>query len=238
MNKFHEIFLDLEQKILDNEYPPQSLLPSENQLIKIYGVSRETVRKALNLLTNAGYIQKKQGKGSFVLDFKRFDFPLSGLTSFKELQQTQAITNETIVTTLKKATVSPTVQKLTSWDKSAEIWELVRQRRIDGEVVILDKDFLLTDIVAELPIEKAEDSIYEYFENDLNLEIAYAKKEIEVEPVTKEMKDLMDLRPEDTHVIAVKSLVFLEDTRCFEYTESYHRLDKFRFVEFARRRKV
>jgi GntR family trehalose operon transcriptional repressor len=89
-----------------------------------------------------------------------------------------------------------------------------------------------------LPIEKAEDSIYEYFENELNLEIAYAKKEIEVEPVTKEMKDLMDLRPEDTHVIAVKSLVFLEDTRCFEYTESYHRLDKFRFVEFARRRKV
>jgi GntR family trehalose operon transcriptional repressor len=65
LNKFHEIFLDLEQKILANEYPPQSLLPSENQLIKIYGVSRETVRKALNLLTNAGYIQKKTGKRLF-----------------------------------------------------------------------------------------------------------------------------------------------------------------------------
>ena len=163
---------------------------------------------------------------------------MSGLTSFKELQQTQAITNKTIVTTLEKATVSPTVQKLTGWEKSAEIWKLVRQRKIDGEVVILDKDFLLAEIIHELPLEKAEDSIYEYFENELNLEIAYAKKEIEVEPVTKEMKDLMNLRPEDTHVIAVKSLVFLEDTRCFEYTESYHRLDKFRFVEFARRRKI
>ena len=50
MNKFKEIFLDLEQKILSNEYPPHSLLPSENQLIKMYSVSRETVRKALNLL--------------------------------------------------------------------------------------------------------------------------------------------------------------------------------------------
>ena len=37
MNKFKEIFLDLEQKILANEYPPHSLLPSENQLIKTYG---------------------------------------------------------------------------------------------------------------------------------------------------------------------------------------------------------
>ena len=59
MNKFNEIFLDLEQKILAKEYPPHSLLPSENQLIKIYGVSRETIRKALNLLTTEGYIQKR-----------------------------------------------------------------------------------------------------------------------------------------------------------------------------------
>ena len=51
MNKFNEIFLDLEQKILDQQYPPHTLLPSENQLIQIYGVSRETIRKALNLLT-------------------------------------------------------------------------------------------------------------------------------------------------------------------------------------------
>ncbi|MDN6142406.1 MAG: GntR family transcriptional regulator, partial [Tetragenococcus halophilus] len=86
MNKFKEIFLDLEQKILSEEYPPHSLLPSENQLIKLYDVSRETVRKALNLLRNAGYIQKKQGKGSIVLDIHRLDFPISGLTSFKELQ--------------------------------------------------------------------------------------------------------------------------------------------------------
>ena len=64
MNKFNEIFLDLEQKILAKEYPPHSLLPSENQLIKIYGVSRETIRKALNLLTTEGYIQKTR---------KRFD---------------------------------------------------------------------------------------------------------------------------------------------------------------------
>ena len=42
MNKFNEIFLDLEQKILDQQYPPHTLLPSENQLIQIYGVSRET----------------------------------------------------------------------------------------------------------------------------------------------------------------------------------------------------
>ncbi|MGO3732353.1 MAG: trehalose operon repressor [Vagococcus sp.] len=235
MNKFKEIFLDLEEKIINHEYPPHTLLPSENQLIKMYGVSRETIRKALNLLTNAGYIHKKQGKGSIVLDSNRFDFPISGLTSYKELQENQRIPSETIVVELKKIAVSPDINKMTEWPVASEIWKLVRQRKIDGEVAILDKDYLVSDIIPELPKEKAEDSIYAYFENELGLEIAYAQKEITVDPVTKEMRDLMDLHGDD-HVVSVKSLVYLEDTRCFEFSESIHRLDKFRFVEFARRR--
>lgn len=238
MNKFKEIFLDLEQKILSNEYPPHSLLPSENQLIKMYSVSRETVRKALNLLKNAGYIQKKQGKGSIVLDLNRFDFPISGLTSFKELQDTQRIPSETKVVEIRKIAVSPKLHGITGWPVASEAWKLVRQRKIDGEVVILDKDYLDASIIEELPERRAQDSIYDYFENDLGLEIAYAQKEITVDPVNKELRDLMDLHPDDQHVVTVRSLVYLEDTRCFEYTESIHRLDKFRFVDFARRRKI
>lgn len=238
MNKFKEIFLDLEQKILSKEYPPHTLLPSENQLIKVYGVSRETIRKALNLLRDAGYIQKKQGKGSIVLDLNRFDFPISGLTSFREIQNAQQIPSETTVVEIRKIAVSPTLHEITDWPVAAEAWRLIRQRRIEGEVVILDKDYLIADIVPELPKNKAQVSIYDYFENDLGLEIAFAQKEITVEPVNKELRDLMDLHPEDQHVVIVRSLVYLEDTRCFEYTESIHRLDKFRFVDFARRRKV
>lgn len=238
MNKFKEISLDIEKKILNKEYPPHTLLPSEKQLIEIYGVSRETIRKALNLLRNAGYIQKKQGKGSIVLDINRFDFPISGLTSFKELQDTQNIPSETIVVELEKTRVTTALQEVTEWPLGAEVWKLVRQRKIDGEAVILDTDYLLTSIIPELPQEKAEESIYAYFEEVLGLEIAYAQKEITIEPVTNEIKALLNLHPNDTQVVIVRSLVYLEDTRCFEYTESVHRLDKFRFVDFARRKKI
>lgn len=237
MNKFREIFLDLEQKILDKEYPPQTLLPSENQLIKMYGVSRETIRKALNLLKDNGYIQKKQGKGSIVLDINRFDFPVSGLTSFRELQDAHHMHNETTVVQLTKVAVSPKLHGITDWPVASEAWKLIRQRRIDGEVVILDRDYLDADIIGELPVEKAQLSLYDYFEKELGLKIAYAQKEITVDPVTKDVRDLMDLPQQDQHVVVVRSLVHLEDTRCFQYSESIHRLDKFRFVDFARRRR-
>lgn len=238
MNKFHDIFLDLEEKIINKYYPSGAMLPSEKQLMEIYGVSRETIRKALGLLINSGYIQKQQGKGSIVLNFERFDFPISGLTSYKELQDSQRIASETIVAELEKDLVTPYLAQLTNWKQGEPIWRLLRQRRIDGEIVILDKDYLLMEIIPELPADRAAISIYDYFENDLGLTIGYAQKEITAEEITAEDQQYMDLNPEDTHVIVVRSLVSLEDTRAFEVTESRHRLDKFKFVDFARRRKI
>ncbi|MFK4567672.1 trehalose operon repressor [Enterococcus sp. UD-01] len=237
MNKFHDIFLELEKGILEGVYQPGTLLPSENQLVEQYSVSRETIRKALNLLINAGYIQKKQGKGSIVLNVRKFDLPISGVISYKELQQAQKMQSITRVVELAEDQVSESLAQLTGWTKNAPIWRLVRQREIDGEVVIVDIDYLLKEIIEELPKERAEDSIYDYFENDLGLAISYAQKEITVEPITEADQRLMTL-DKDTHVVVVRSVVCLEDTRCFEYTESRHRLDKFKFVDFARRRKA
>lgn len=235
MNKFHDIFLELEKGILEGDYQPGTLLPSENQLVEHYSVSRETIRKALNLLINSGYIQKKQGKGSIVLNVRKFDLPISGVISYKELQSAQQIHSVTKVVELKEERVSENLARLTGWKKDAAVWRLVRQREIDGEVVIVDIDYLLKEIVQQLPEQRAADSIYDYFENDLGLAISYAQKEITVEAMTEEDQQLMDVQ-EYTHVVVVRSVVSLEDTRCFEYTESRHRLDKFKFVDFARRR--
>lgn len=237
MNKFREIFLDLEQKILSNEYPPHTFLPSENQLIHMYAVSRETVRKALQLLQNGGYIQKKQGKGSLVLDVNRVDFPISGLASYKELQDAQSIPSETSVVEISLKPISKRIHEATNWPMDSYVWKLVRQRRINNEVVILDKDYLLYSIIPELPENQAEHSIYDYFENDLALSIAFARREITVDPVSKECRELMSLRPEDQNVITIRSLVYLDDNRCFEYTESIHRLDRFKFINYVYREK-
>lgn len=235
MNKFHDIFLDLEKKIRDDVYPVNSLLPSESQLMQIYQVSRETVRKALVLLINNGYIQKKQGKGSIVINYHKFDLPISGLTSYKELQEAQHIYSKTIIAELSLTRPSEKLARQTGWSTKDTIWKLVRQREIDGEKVILDKDFLSKKLIPDLPLEEAENSIYQYFENDLGLKIGYAQKEITAEKVIAEDQLLMDLG-DSTHVVVVRSVVYLEDTQCFEYTESRHRLDKFKFVDFARRR--
>ena len=210
-------------------------MPSEKLLSEKYGVSRETIRKALALLLENGYIQKKQGKGSIVLDIQRFNFPVSGLTSFKELQQSQNIENETIVLKNKREKIPEFLAETLNLPQNTEAVSLVRLRKISGEVIIIDKDILLANIVDAVPSEAAEDSLYDYLEGTLGLNISYAKKVFVVEFATPEDRAMMHL-PEDSYVVVVKSEVYLEDTRLFQYTESRHRLDRFKFVEFARRK--
>src|SRR3954453_19781633 len=96
-NKFQIIFNKIVDQIKSGEIPPNSLLPSENELKDQFVTSRETIRKALNLLSQNGYIQKVRGKGSIVIDISKFDFPVSGLVSFKELANIMGNKPTTIV---------------------------------------------------------------------------------------------------------------------------------------------
>ena len=49
-----------------------------------------------------------------------------------------------------------------------------------------------------------------------------------------EDKTLLDIEGFQ-HIVVIKNYVYLEDATLFQYTESRHRPDKFRFVDFARR---
>jgi GntR family trehalose operon transcriptional repressor len=124
---------------------------------------------------------------------------------------------------------------VTGFEAGAVCWKLIRTRAIDQKKVILDKDILLTTIVPELDTEIAKDSIYRYFENQLGLTISFAEKEITIDALTDEDRELLDLNQHDINIVSVKSRVFTSDARQFQYTESRHQVDKFRFFDFARR---
>lgn len=98
----------------------------------------------------------------------------------------------------------------------------------------MDKDYLITRTVQHISKDIAEASIYDYLENNLGLIISFAKKEIIVEEPTAEDHELLDLEG-FYNVVVIKNYVYLDDATLFQYTESRHRPDKFRFVDFARR---
>lgn len=232
-SKYRSIYIKLLEMIEHGEVKPGELLPSENELMKIHNASRDTVRKALNLLLQNGYIQKAKGKGSVVLDIQRFNFPVSGVTSFKELAQTMQGKVETIVSSFTSIPVNEDLKK-ELYMEEGDVWMIERVRKIDGERIILDIDHLNAQIIPGLSKEIAQNSLYEYIEKTLGLKISFAKKEITVQSATQKDRELLDMKNFDM-IVSVKSYTYLEDATLFQYTESRHRPDKFKFIDFARR---
>lgn len=69
--KYFQLMEDLKNQILSGKLQPGDKLPSENELSSKYNVSRQTVRKALGILQNAGYVYAEHGRGTFCSELVR-----------------------------------------------------------------------------------------------------------------------------------------------------------------------
>ena len=233
MTKYQEIYNILRSKIVNKKIKANTYLPSEMELRKEFNASRDTIRKALNLLASNGYIHKEKGKGSLVLDLTTINFPVSGITSYKELVDLHLVNkSKTFVHEFNLIPANEEIQSLLNVT-GGNVYKTVRVRTIDGERIIIDTDYLRSDIIKGLEIKHAQNSLYEYIEDELGLTISFARKEITVIPATDEEKELLDMKDYGL-LVCVRSWTYLEDATLFQYTVSKHRPDKFRFVDFAR----
>ena len=66
--KYKTIYDQIVKFILTNVWPVGSNMKSENELIKLFGVSRLTIRNVLNILENEGRILRSRGKATLILD--------------------------------------------------------------------------------------------------------------------------------------------------------------------------
>ena len=235
MRKYDAIYQDLKEKIEAEIYATGSLLPSESALQDMYQASRDTVRKALRLLKDDGFIQSQKGKGSTVINRQEYVFPVSGVVSYAELAAQFHLQTLTVVLTNHFATLP--AKSFKDVDPTVEVKQmrlLKRVRYLENEPDIIDIDYLDPKVVPPIPESVAKDSLYAYLEGPVGLTIAYATKEITVEAATEEDQRYLKIPPSAV-VVVVRSCSSLTDTTKFQYTESRHRADRFKFHDFARR---
>lgn len=77
--RYLEVYEDLVVKVSKGEFPLNEMLPSEKEIGMIYSVERTTVRKALELLVNDGFVQKFQGLGAKVVSSEKIPTASSNL---------------------------------------------------------------------------------------------------------------------------------------------------------------
>ena len=148
-------------------------LPTEQELVQSYQVSRDTIRKALTLLVEEGLVKKIHGSGSQVINQEQINFPVSDLTSYQELIEQQGLNSQTNVISLDKIIVDSKLSERTGFSNSRQVWRVFVKESLQLSSVI-DIDYLDASLVPQLNRSIAEYSIYDYIENQLNLSISHA----------------------------------------------------------------
>lgn len=105
MKRTKILYLDIaeqiKQAIITGKYPVGSLLPTENELEEMFGVSKITIRKAVELLAGDEYVEKKSGKGTTVISDRPYN-KLSKAASFSQVLQKSNLRLSKQVLDLKK----------------------------------------------------------------------------------------------------------------------------------------
>ena len=234
--KYDQIYAELRARIEQQEYGFQELLPSENTLVKEYGCSRNTVRRAIGRLADEGYVQSRHGKGVRIIyqPGQLSEFMLSGIESLKEAVARNQKEYRTKVVCFAELTVDQRISARTTFPVGAEIYYIQRVRYIDGEALILGHNYFLTEVARDLTPEIAEQSIYAYLEQELGENIVTTKRKVTVERASQ--IDEMYLELGDYNCLAVvSSMTYNADGVMFEFTQSRHRPDKFAFYDLAHR---
>ena len=108
--------MQLKAKLLEGVWKTGEKIPSENELCESFGVSRVTVRAAIQQLEILGLVETKHGGGTFVKDFSS----ISAMNAFHPIMQINK--NQDVITVLEyrkiieKGTIGLAVPKLTEKD--------------------------------------------------------------------------------------------------------------------------
>lgn len=231
MSKYKKVYQDIKKKV----WSTGQALPTENELMEVYSYSKDTIRKALSLLEMDGYIQKKQGKSSIVIEHGLMkDQYLSEIKTAGELNKRSQHQIQTQLTSLYIIQGQEDLMSTFEVDDKVDFYRVSRVRTIDGERLEYEISYFDRRIVPYLSKEIAEKSIYQYLENDLGLEISHSRREISFRFATEEEKSLLDLAGYDM-VVSVTSTAYLADGRPFQYGTITYRPDKVTFVSMAKR---
>jgi len=206
---------------------PNASLPAERELAASLGISRVTVRKAIQGLVAEGVLRQRRGSGTFVAsEGRRFELPVSRLSSFTEDMKSRGLV-PTAKWLLRQVGMPTTAEAMLLGLTPAErVTRLHRLRLADGEAMAVERSLLPARLLPEP--ERLEGSLYDA------LDAAGLRPVRAVQRLYAENVDEGDARLLGTDagraILAIERIAYLADGRIVEFTRSHYRGDAYDFV--------
>ncbi len=229
--KYYQIKKDILTKISEEIYKPDETIPPERELMEQYGVSRITVRKAVDELVSECHLYKVQGKGTYVKGNSRTTGLSFVMSCTEEIRQQGFTPSRKILTCCVEKSPKKVAREL-EIEEGSEVLHIKRVFYADQEPVIYCENFIAKDLFPGIEdYDFNEYSLYELIEKRYMVNIVDCARYIEAVATHERIAECLDI-PE-----GYPTLRFYGSTRAiiasklcvFEVFDSNYKTGKIKF---------
>lgn len=233
---YYKVKKDIEDKILNGTYKRGDFIPSEPELEKNYKVSRTTIRKAINILVNEGYMTIIRGTGTKVSPTK-LNVKTSELMSFTELMKMQGMTPSACNIRINR--IKPTAEIISALEimPAEEVYEIYRIRTADEEPISTNTSYIPCKFIEnyDLSLLESKQSLYRVLEENFNIIISVTEDTISAIKAHKNLIDILHVGKDDP-ILKIERRAYDKNNNIIEYSLIYIRADRYKHTITLRRR--
>jgi GntR family transcriptional regulator len=221
-----QIAEDLRGRIAKNEFDER--FPTDEEMVREYEVSRQTVREAVRQLERNGVVERQRGRGSFLRKASSLEQPVQGFYSLARSIEAQGLEERSSVLTFATVRDEPAAREL-GLAGDAPLLFIERLRFADGQPLALDRSWLPEEIGGLLEAGQLEHgSLYEEIANRGGVAVTGGRERIRASAADARTRRLLDL-PRGEAVLAIERLMWA-GTRPIEWRIGMVRGDRFSFT--------
>ena len=225
MLKYEAVVDSVKRKISDGTYPPSTQLPTIPQLCLQYGVSKITIKKAMDELERQGYVTRQRGSGTYAKrqmdgsEFTRWDED-DRIRGTKREYEMRGIKVTSVVYDFSVVTPSEQVARYLELDDGF-VYKICRRRDLDGRPCSIEYTYMPIDLIPNLKRANVEDSIYGYINDELGLTIGSAHSIFRAVNPTEREQEWLGVGP-GYPLFEVEQVAYLANGEPFEYSITRH----------------
>ena len=229
-----QIYEELKNKIINEEYKFGSMIPKEMDLMDIYKVSRHTIRKAMDRLLIEGYIYKVKGQGTFVKSIKA-DYKLSNMASFTEIIDNQEGKPNSVVIEANLIKPDDKIKEKLGLSGSSECYYIERIRRNGKTNLCFEKTYINPKLCPDIiDFVTPNASLYDLYENKYKLKMSEGSYNLEAINACSTVSKILDI-PENSAILYMEANIFLYDNTPLYFVEAYYIGSRYTFSTVLKR---
>jgi len=221
-----EQFLDLCTKGI---FLPGERIPSESEMSKRFGISRETWRSTLELLRREGVLYSKHGAGTYLLEpAHKIENDLSELRSLSEMIRNAGIVELTPKLSISHKLPTTEIAQMLRISPEEPVCVTTRTRYSETGTICSSINYMTKNLADGIDPGNPPSSIFSYFEKNKDIFITRSASNIAVpdadDPIIEELRKSVDVP-----ILCLKQLHFDSRGNPSMYSIDYLRCDLFEF---------